>query len=253
MPSGRGCALRDDGAGSPTASALESGARTETVRSPNLTVSPDDVAAAARRLRPRFSPLGVNSPEKATGWQRVKTSRTMLHCAQDHETNQATASQNGASPKFHDPVSQCEHTQTSRPTSHAMSQGPMPFLKHNDHVADGHKASHVRLSNAELNKQLRAWTGVEPDMGFASWQRGRWRAPSVDRYSWLEHYASMWRTTRAVSSRLSCSRPEEGLPQRGRLRHRGVKQAQAGPALPETVSSDDLTLSPDLTRPPRNC
>ena len=29
--------------------------------------------------------------------------------------------------------------------------------------------------------------------------------------------------------------------------------AQAGPALPETVSSDDLTLSPDLTRPPRNC
>ena len=114
MPSGCGCALRDGVAGSPRASALKSGARTETVRSPNLTVSPDDVAAAARRLRPRFSPLGVNSPEKATGWQRVKTSRTMLHCAQDHETNQATASQNGASPKFHDPVSQCEHTQTSR-------------------------------------------------------------------------------------------------------------------------------------------
>jgi len=104
----------------------------------------------------------------------------------------------------------------------------MPFLKHNDHVADGHKASHVRLSNAELNKQLRAWTGVEPDMGFASWQRGRWRAPSVDRYSWLEHYASMWRTTRAVSSRLSCSRPEEGLPQRGRLRHRARRGGKQG-------------------------
>ena len=84
----------------------------------------------------------------------------MLHCARHHETALAKAPSasplaDGASPKFHDPVSQCEHTQTSRPTSHAKSQGPMPFLKHNDpsaHVADGHKASHVRLSNAELNK-----------------------------------------------------------------------------------------------------
>ena len=101
-------------------------------------------------------------------------------------------------------------------------------------MADGHKASHVRLSNAELNKQLRAWTGVEPDMGFAYRDMAAWTlevcriAPSVDRYSWLEHYASMWRTTRAVSSRLSCSRPEEGLPQRGRLRHRARRGGKQG-------------------------
>ena len=232
MPSGCGCALRDGVAGSPRALALKS-------RSPNLTVSPDDVAAAARRLRPRFSPLGVNSPEKATGWQRVKTSRTMLHCAQDHETNQATASQNGASPKFHDPVSQCEHTQTSRPTSHAMSQGPMPFLKHNDHVADGHKASHVRLSNAELNKQLRAWTGVEPDMGFASWQRGLQDRTIA---------TAGWSTTPACGGRPGRSRavfrahvPKKAYP----------NEAVFVTALVAGASKADRSTS--WTRPPRNC
>ena len=236
MPSGRGCALRDDGAGSPTASALESGARTETVRSPNLTVSPDDVAAAARRLRPRFSPLGVNSPEKATGWQRVKTSRTMLHCAQDHETNQATASQNGASPKFHDPVSQCEHTQTSRPTSHAMSQGPMPFLKHNDpaaHVAEGLARATLQCGAQQAAPRLdRSGTGHGLRVMAA------WSAGSHHRYSWLEHYASMWRTTRAVSSRPSCS-----LSSTSRRR----------PTPTRPSSSPRGQASTSWTRPPRNC
>ena len=120
MPSGRGCALRDDGAGSPTASALESGARTETVRSPNLTVSPDDVAAAARRLRGHGSRrLGCKLPRKRLGVKTSGAPRTMLHCARHHETALAKAPSasplaDGASPKFHDPVSQCEHTQTSR-------------------------------------------------------------------------------------------------------------------------------------------
>ena len=121
MPSGRGCALRDDGAGSPTASALESGARTETVRSPNLTVSPDDVAAAGSPTPqgPRFSPLGVKNSPKRLGVKTSGAPRTMLHCARHHETALAKAPSasplaDGASPKFHDPVSQCEHTQTSR-------------------------------------------------------------------------------------------------------------------------------------------
>ena len=116
------------------------------------------------------------------------------------------------------------------------------------------KASHVRLSNAELNKQLRAWTGVEPDMGFASWQRGL-QDRTIATAGWSTTPACGGRPgrSRAVFRARFRARPEEGLPQRGRLRHRGVKQAQAGPALPETVSSDDLTLSPDLTRPPRNC
>ena len=84
----------------------------------------------------------------------------------------------------------------------------MPFLKHNDpaaHAADGSKGSHkclwVRLSNAELNKQLRActdafaeWIGVEPDMGFRYRDMAAWTlefariAPNVDRFSWLEHF-----------------------------------------------------------------
>ena len=87
----------------------------------------------------------------------------------------------------------------------------MPFLKHNDpsaHVADGHNASHkcswVRLSNAELNRQLRVcteafaeWTGDEPNMGFRYRDMAAWTlefsriAPNVDRYGWLEQYAGM--------------------------------------------------------------
>ena len=173
--------------------------------------------------------LGVQTPPKRQGVKTSGAPRTMLHCAQDHETNQATASQNGASPKFHDPVSQCEHTQTSRPTSHAMSQGPMPFLKHNDHVADGHKASHVRLSNAELNKQLRAWTGVEPDMGFASWQRGL-QDRTIATAGWSTTPACGGRPgrSRAVFRARFRARPEEGLPQRGRLRHRARRGGKQG-------------------------
>ena len=62
----------------------------------------------------------------------------------------------------------------------------------------------VRLSNDELNKQLRActhafaeWTGEEPEMGFRYRDMAAWTmefcriAPSVDRYSWLEHYVGM--------------------------------------------------------------
>ena len=125
---------------------------------------------------------GVNSPEKATGWQRVKTSgapRTMLHCAQDHETNladQATASQAGLPtaprPSFMIPSRNANtrklHAQPLTP-SH---KDPCPSSSTTIPLLMWLKASHVRLSNAELNKQLRAWTGVEPDMGFASWQRG---------------------------------------------------------------------------------
>ena len=104
----------------------------------------------------------------------------------------------------------------------------MPFLKHNDHVADGHKASHVRLSNEAAPRLDRSGTGHGLRV-MAAWTLEVCRiAPSVDRYSWLEHYASMWRTTRAVSSRLSCSRPEEGLPQRGRLRHRARRGGKQG-------------------------
>ena len=123
MPSGRGCALRDGVAGSPRASALKSGARTETVRSIDLTVSPRRRRGSSPTPQATFlAARGVNPPEKATGWQRVKTSgapRTMLHCARHHETALAKAPSasplaDGASPKFHDPVSQCEHTQTSR-------------------------------------------------------------------------------------------------------------------------------------------
>ena len=114
-------------------------------------------------------------------------------------------------PKLLGPVSQCEHTPSSRKAYRYSSPVLMPFLKHNDpstQVADANDTSHkclwVVLPNAELNKQLYTcthtfaeWIGVDPGLGFKYRDMAAWAAEvagiaaDLDRRSYIQWYFGM--------------------------------------------------------------
>ena len=110
------------------------------------------------------------------------------------------------------------------------------------------KASHVRLSNAELNKQLRAWTGVEPDMGFAYRDMAAWTlevcriAPSLQLAGALRQHVADDPGGLEPSFVLAFEHvPKKAYP----------NEAVFVTALVAGASKADRSTS--WTRPPRNC